>query len=106
MNNLPETPEALFVRVLQINPELAATLVEGGFSSVEEIAYVPVGEFLAAGVLQEQQIQTLRLRARNYLLVQEIGDHDEGDPIAAVVEKPRPPMPSGSSVPRPREGND
>lgn len=106
MNNSPETPEALFVRVLQIDPELAATLVKSGFTCLEEVAYVPVDEFLSVGALQEEQIQSLRTRARHYLLVQAIGDQDEGNPLATVVEKPRPPMPGGSSVPRPPEGNN
>jgi N utilization substance protein A len=104
MNKSPETPEALFIRVLQINPELAATLVESGFTCLEEVAYVPIDEFLSVGALPEQQIQTLRMRARQYLLVQIPGDHDEGDPLPAVIDKPPPPVPGGSSVPR--EDND
>ena len=102
--NTPETPEALFIRVLQINPELAATLVKTGFTCLEEVAYVPIDEFPSVGVLQEQQIQTLRMRARQYLLVQTPGDQDEGDPLPAVIDKPPPPIPGGSSVPQ--EGKD
>ena len=98
MNNPPETPQALFVRVLQINPELAATLVAGGFTCLEEIAYVPVGEFRSVGTLQEQQIQTLRMRARHHLLVPINGDQDDGDPLPVTTEKPRPRIPGGSNV--------
>ena len=100
MSRSSDTPEALFIRVLQISPELAATLVESGFTSLEEVAYVPIDEFLSVGALQEQQIQTLRTRARRYLLVQAIGDQDEGDPLPAVIDTPPPPIPGGSSAPR------
>ena len=100
MNKSPETPEALFIRVLQINPELAATLVEGGFTCLEEVAYVPIDEFLSVGALQEPQIQILRMRARQHLLVQTPGVQDEGDPLPTVIDKPPLPIPGGSSVPR------
>jgi len=100
MSKSPETPEALFIRVLQINPELAATLVEGGFTCLEEVGYVPIDEFPSGGALQEPQIQALRMRARQYLLVQTPGDQDEGDPLPTVIDKPQPPIPGGSSVPR------
>ena len=63
-----------------------------------------IDEFPSGGALQEQQIQALRMRARQYLLVQTPGDQDEGDPLPTVIDKPPPPIPGGSSVPR--EDND
>jgi transcription termination factor NusA len=102
VNRSPETAEALFVRILEINGESALALIERGFSSLEEIAYVPVGEFLALGVLGEKQIQTVRARARKHRLSQELGDPDDSDPVPSAVEKPPRPTPDGSSVPMDR----
>ena len=100
MTESDETAKGLFVRVLHIDSELAAVLVDSGFRSLEEIAYVPIGEFRSIGALQEQQIQTLRTRARKHLLTPEVSDDsDEGDSLSVTANKPRPRMPGGASAP-------
>ena len=93
-----ETPQALFVRVLQVDLELATMLVTNGFTTLEEVAYVPIDEMKAIDGLDEQQIQTWRARARRYLLVQIPEDRDEGDSLAAAAVRPRKPNSGGSGA--------
>jgi N utilization substance protein A len=59
---------ALFMKTLSMDEEVAALLVSHGFSSVEEIAYVPKEELLAIEAFDEEIIEDLRNRANNYLL--------------------------------------
>jgi len=78
--------------VLGIEQELAAILVTNGFTTLEEVAYVPIDEFRAIDGLDEQQIRAWRARARGHLLVQAIDDRDEEDPLATATAKPTKPM--------------
>jgi N utilization substance protein A len=58
----------LFVQKLEVDDEIAGILVAEGFSTVEEIAYVPVGELLAVEGFDEDIVEELRARARDALL--------------------------------------
>mgnify|MGYP002735301325 CR=1 FL=1 len=58
----------LFQEKLEVDEEIAGILVAEGFSSVEEIAYVPVGELLAIEGFDEDIVEELRARARESLL--------------------------------------
>ena len=58
----------LFMDKLEVDEEIAAILVAEGFSTVEEIAYVPVGELLAVEGFDEDIVEELRARARDALL--------------------------------------
>ena len=51
-----------FMGQLDIDEDVATVLVEEGFSSIDEVAYVPIGEMLAIGDLDEETIQILRER--------------------------------------------
>jgi N utilization substance protein A len=51
---------------------VADTLVQEGFSTLEEVAYVPVNELLEIEGFDEQVVNELRARARDALLVQAI----------------------------------
>ena len=53
-----------FVSHLDIDEEFASLLVEEGFSSVEEIAYVPAHELLDIEGLDEDLVEELRGRAK------------------------------------------
>ncbi|MGM0905835.1 MAG: transcription termination factor NusA [Pseudomonadota bacterium] len=57
----------LFVSTLDIDEDFAAVLVDEGFSSLEEVAYVPVAEFLDIEGMDEDIVEELRSRARAYL---------------------------------------
>lgn len=58
----------LFTSTLEIDEEIAALLVAHGFSSLEEVAYVPKEELLAIEEFDEEIIEELRNRANDTLL--------------------------------------
>ena len=62
----------LFVEQLDVDAEIAEILIDEGFSSLEEVAYVPVEELLSIDGFDEDLVNELRSRARNSLLVQAI----------------------------------
>ncbi|MDN3653134.1 transcription termination factor NusA [Thalassotalea ponticola] len=57
----------LFTDKLDIDDDFATMLVEEGFSSLEEIAYVPVSELLEIDGLDEDTVEELRERAKGAL---------------------------------------
>ncbi|KTD18141.1 transcription termination factor NusA [Legionella jordanis] len=60
----------LFTSALEIDEEIANLLVANGFSSLEEIAYVPKDELLAIEEFDEEIVDELRNRANDILLTQ------------------------------------
>ncbi len=60
----------LFTTTLEIDEEIAMLLVANGFSSLEEIAYVPKDELLAIEDFDEDIVEELRNRANDTLLTQ------------------------------------
>ncbi|UCC57185.1 MAG: transcription termination/antitermination protein NusA [Gammaproteobacteria bacterium] len=62
----------LFKEQLDVDEEIAAILVQEGFSSIEEIVYVPKSELLAIEEFEEEIVDELRGRARDVLLTQAI----------------------------------
>jgi N utilization substance protein A len=69
----------LFVDKLEVDEEIAGILVSEGFSTVEEIAYVPVGELLAVEGFDEDIVEELRARARESLLNDALAVEEEVD---------------------------
>lgn len=57
----------VFTKHLDIDEEFATMLVEEGFSSLEELAYVPINELLEIDGLDEETVEALRDRAKNAL---------------------------------------
>ena len=80
----------LFVDNLQVDEEIAAILVREGFSTVEEVAYVPAGELLNIDEFDEDLVEELRARARDALLTEMIAkeealeEHKPDDSLLAV----------------------
>ncbi|MEP6634310.1 MAG: transcription termination factor NusA, partial [Luteimonas sp.] len=70
---------ALFQEKLEVDEEIAGILVAEGFSTVEEIAYVPVGELLAVEGFDEDIVEELRARARDALLNDALAVEEEVD---------------------------
>jgi N utilization substance protein A len=68
---------ALFMEKLDVDEELADVLVQEGFSTLEEVAYVPVSEMMEIEAFDEETVEELRSRARNSLLVQEIASEEQ-----------------------------
>ncbi len=58
----------LFIKHLDADEELAEVLVEEGFTSLEEVAYVPVDEMLEIEGFDEDIVEALRTRAKDALL--------------------------------------
>ncbi|WP_290648109.1 transcription termination factor NusA [Aquisalimonas sp.] len=61
-----------FMDTLGVDEEVAGILVQEGFSSVEEVAYVPTSEMLEIEEFDEEMVEELRSRARDVLLQQMI----------------------------------
>jgi N utilization substance protein A len=63
-----ESIRSLFMEKLDVDEEVAQILVDEGFSTLEEVAYVPITEMQDIEAFDEQIIEELRNRARNALL--------------------------------------
>ncbi|WP_280562623.1 MULTISPECIES: transcription termination factor NusA [unclassified Chromohalobacter] len=68
-----------FINHLEVDEELARLLVEEGFTSLEELAYVPLEELHAIEGLDEALIETLRARAKDELLTLAIASEEALD---------------------------
>ena len=66
-----------FMNSLDIDEDFALLLVEEGFTSLEEIAYVPMEEMLAIEGLDEEVVNELRNRAKDVLLTQAIASEEQ-----------------------------
>lgn len=66
-----------FMEQLDVDEEVAAILVQEGFSSVEEVAYVPSNELLQVEEFDEAIVEELRGRARDVLLTRAIASEEE-----------------------------
>ncbi|MBR9858141.1 MAG: transcription termination/antitermination protein NusA [Gammaproteobacteria bacterium] len=66
----------LFVQDLDIDEDFAALLMEEGFSSLEEIAYVPVSELLSVEGLDEETVEVLRNRAKDALTTRALAQEE------------------------------
>jgi transcription termination/antitermination protein NusA len=64
--------QKLFMDDLDVDEEVAVILVQEGFSTVEEIAYVPNSELLQIEEFEEEMVEELRGRARDVLLTRAI----------------------------------
>lgn len=74
-----EQIQVLFSEQLDVDDEVAVILVQEGFSSLEEIAYVPPSELLAIEEFDEEVVEELRNRARDVLLTKAIATVEGGD---------------------------
>jgi len=68
----------LFHEQLNVDEEVASILVQEGFSSIEEVAYVPVHEMLEIEEFDEDIVNELRARAKDVLVTQEISNEEHG----------------------------
>ncbi len=68
---------ALFVARLDVDEEVADILAHEGFSSIEEVAYVPIGEMLTIEGFDEDLVNELRARARDALLTEAIVNEEK-----------------------------
>src|SRR6476469_6768379 len=68
---------AIFIDKLDVDEEVAGILVEEGFSTLEEVADVPLTEMLEIEAFDEATVNELRSRARNALLTQAIASEEK-----------------------------
>jgi N utilization substance protein A len=66
----------IFTSGLDIDEEFASILVDEGFTSLEEIAYVPVSELLAIDGLDEDTVEELRGRAKAWLTTRALANEE------------------------------
>ena len=66
-----------FMEKLDVDAEVADILIEEGFSTLEEVAYVPVAEMLEIDAFDEETVNELRNRARNALLTAAIAQEEK-----------------------------
>jgi N utilization substance protein A len=77
------------MKSLDVDEELAMILVQEGFSTVEEVAYVPAAELAEIEEFDEDIVDELRSRARDVLLTQAIASEekiDEAEPAEDLLE--------------------
>ena len=70
---------ALFMEKLDVDQEVADILVDEGFTSLEEIAYVPINEMLEIESFDEETVNELRNRARDALVSEAIASEEGMD---------------------------
>ena len=66
-----------FMQQLDVDEDVAIVLVEEGFTSLEEVAYVPIEEMIAINGFDEDIVEELRSRAKNALTTQELASEEE-----------------------------
>ena len=72
---------------LDVDEEVALILVQEGFTSVEEVAYVPASEFQEIEEFDEEMVEELRNRARDALLTKAIlNEESEAQPEQDLLE--------------------
>ena len=67
----------VFMEKLDVDGEVADILIDEGFSTLEEVAYVPVSEMLEIEAFDEDTVNELRNRARNALLTAAIAQEEK-----------------------------
>ncbi|MGH8707185.1 MAG: transcription termination factor NusA [Burkholderiales bacterium] len=67
----------IFMQRLDVDEEVANILIQEGFSTLEEVAYVPINEMMEIEAFDENTVNELRSRARNALLVQAIASEEK-----------------------------
>ncbi len=79
----------MFSKQLDVDEEIGLILVQEGFSTIEEVAYVPASELIEIEEFDEDIVTELRSRARDVLLTQAIVQEekiDEAEPAADLLE--------------------
>lgn len=67
----------MFMESLDVDEEVAGVLVEEGFTSLEEVAYVPLEELLGIEGFDREVAEELRARAKDALLTQAIASEEK-----------------------------
>jgi N utilization substance protein A len=79
----------IFVEKLSVGEDVATLLAQEGFSTIDQVAYVPVNELEKIDGFDETLVNELRERAQDQLLVEAITteeDLDENGPSKNLIE--------------------
>ena len=77
-----QSSRQLFVEKLDVDEEVADILIEEGFTSLEEVAYVPLQEMLEIEAFDEDTVHELRTRAKDALLTMEIEREEKVEEVS------------------------
>jgi N utilization substance protein A len=77
---------AMFMEKLDVDEEVAEILVQEGFTSLDEVAYVPLNEMLEIEAFDEDTVNELRRRARDSLLTEEIRSEEKVEHAAEDLQ--------------------
>ncbi|ODS60110.1 MAG: transcription termination/antitermination protein NusA [Acidovorax sp. SCN 68-22] len=77
-----DTARRLFMEKLDVDQEIADILIEEGFNTLEEVAYVPLQEMLEIESFDEDTVTELRARAKDALLTMEIAREDSVESVS------------------------
>jgi len=72
----------LFMEKLDVDEEIADILIQEGFTSLEEVAYVPIAEMLEIEAFDEDTVNELRARAKDALLTLEIAREESVEGVS------------------------
>ncbi|SOY46355.1 transcription termination factor NusA [Cupriavidus taiwanensis] len=72
----------LFMSKLDVDEEVADILIEEGFSTLEEVAYVPISEMMEIEAFDEDTVNELRNRARDALLTMELAREEKVEEVS------------------------
>ena len=76
------TIRQLFMEKLDVDEEIADILIHEGFTSLEEVAYVPIAEMLEIESFDEDTVNELRARAKDALLTMEIAKEESVESVS------------------------
>jgi N utilization substance protein A len=76
---------ALFIDKLDVDEEVADILIGEGFTSLEEVAYVPITEMMEIEAFDEDTVNELRSRARNVLLTDAIAREESVENVEEAL---------------------
>ena len=77
-----DSSRKLFIEKLDVDEEIADILINEGFTSLEEVAYVPISELLEIEGFDEDTINELRTRAKDALLTMEIAKEESAEGVS------------------------
>lgn len=76
-----EATRKLFMEKLDVDEEVADILIQEGFATLEEVAYVPINEMTEIEAFDEATVTELRSRARDALIVQAIKSEEQAEGV-------------------------
>lgn len=77
--------QQLFIDKLEVDEDFAEVLVQEGFTSIEEVAYVPTQEMLDIDGFDESIVEELRARAKDVLLTDALQSEAHGEPAEDLL---------------------